>query len=202
MKINTDFFKKLPARETRITIPTWFTLLRIALTPVLVVLMIKSLWPAAFWCFVIASLSDMFDGTLARMRNEQTFLGACLDPLADKFLILSCFFTLAFVSTPLFVLPAWFVWIVLAKELMLVAGVIFFYAKFGYLQIQPTMLSKITTTVQLCFIGWLFTCYFFHWLPIKTYAVMVGAVLVLAIASLVQYAYIGWQLITKSSGKK
>ncbi len=187
-KINLNFFKKLPAHEKKITISTVLTLVRIILAPIIVVLMIYGSWGAAFICFVSASLTDMLDGNLARMRGEKTFLGAFLDPIADKVLILSCFFTLAFVHTPLFVVPFWFVFLVLFKEMVLLCGAVLFYVVCGYLPINPTLLGKLTTVMQMCFVIWLFACYFFQWMPVKTYYTMLGLLIILVFASLAQYA--------------
>ena len=129
IKLNFQFFKQLPASEKRFTISTLFTVLRIVLTPFIVAAMAMHFWGAAFILFSIASVSDVVDGYLARSLSEQTFLGACLDPIADKFLILSCFFALAFIRSPLFTIPLWFVLLILIKELILVGGtaLIFFW---------------------------------------------------------------------------
>jgi len=186
-----NFFKKLPPHEKKITISTMLTLGRIALVPCIVGAMIIGWWGTACALFCIASVTDVLDGYLARRFNEKTFFGACLDPIADKLLILSCFFTLAFVQSPLFTIPQWFFVLVLVKELILIGGSVTFYFVKGYIDIQPTLLGKSTTVVQMCFIIWLFACYFFNWLPVKTYASMLGIVLVLVFASLVQYVRIG-----------
>ncbi len=198
LKINLRFLKNLPAHEKKLTLSSLFTLARIALVPFIVGAMIAQQWGVAFFLFVVASATDFFDGYIARLRNEQTFLGACLDPLADKLLVLSCFFTLAFVSTPFFKLPSWFVWAVLFKELILIVGAGAMYAIKGHLEVRPTWLSKITTVVQLSFIAWLFACYFFGWFPVKTYYTMLGVVLVMVFAALVQYAVIGMKQWGKS----
>jgi CDP-diacylglycerol--glycerol-3-phosphate 3-phosphatidyltransferase len=197
-KINFRLLRQIPAEHKRITIPTVFTLLRIALVPIIVGAMVMQHWGIAFSLFMVASCSDMLDGYLARMRNERTFLGACLDPIADKLLLLACFFTLAFVQSPLFVIPRWFVWFVLCKELLLVAGVVWVLIYKGYLEIvQPTMLGKLTTVAQIGFIMWLFACYFFAWVPIKTYYISLGILFVLVGASFVQYARIGLRILSK-----
>jgi len=121
-KLNLRIFRHLPDHEKRITIPTLFTFLRILLTPLIVFAMIKWYWGLAFFLFVVAAFTDIIDGYLARIFNEKTFLGACIDPLADKFLILSCFFTLAFVETPLFNIPQWYVVLILSKEVTQLTG--------------------------------------------------------------------------------
>ncbi len=190
-KLNLRIFKRLPAREKRITIPTMFTIGRIALTPFIVGSMVGGFWGFAIFLFVLSALTDIIDGTLARIRGEKTFLGACLDPIADKFLILSCFFTLAFVDTPLFDIPQWFVLLVLGKEIIQLTGASILYYVKGHLDVRPTMLGKMTTVVQMGFIVWLFACYFFQWLPLKTYYTMLGVLVLLVFASLAQYMQIG-----------
>ncbi len=192
-KLNIHFFKKLPAHQKRMTISTMFTLIRIALVPFIVGAMILQHWGVAFVWFVIAALTDIIDGNVARWWNEKTFLGACLDVVADKLLILSCFFTLAFVQSPLFSIPLWFVLLVLCKELIVIVGALIILLINGHLNVSPTWLGKITTVIQICFIIWLFACYFFHWLPIKTYYSMLGLVLCFVFASLFQYIRIGGQ---------
>src|SRR3990167_8993776 len=124
MKLSWRFLQQLPDREKKLTLSSWLTIARIALTPVIVIGMIKQWWGVASILFAVACITDMLDGNLARLRNEQTLLGACLDPIADKVLILSCFFTLAFVQSPLFAIPKWFVFLVLVKELLLIIGAI------------------------------------------------------------------------------
>ncbi len=196
----TELLKRL-RNETVITVPTWFTIVRIVLVPCIVWAMVGQQWGMAFGLFIAASLTDAVDGTLARLTGQQSFLGACLDPLADKFLLLSVFFTLAFVQSPLFAIPLWFVRTVLAKEIVQIGGAAAIFALRGDLTVQPTLLGKLTTVVQMSFIAWLFACYFFHWLPVKTYYTMLGLMLALVGASFVQYAQMGLvQLKSNRSG--
>jgi len=191
-KICPDFFKKFLARYAReraVTVSTMFTIARIVLTPFIVYAMTVGWWGVAFSLFVCAALTDVIDGGLARLLDQRTVLGACLDPIADKVLLLSCFATLSFVSTPLFTIPLWFVSFVLAKEFLLVGGAVALYYTRGYVDICPTKLGKATTLVQVLFIIWLFACYFFHWLPVKTYYMVLGTVTLMVSASLVHYSY-------------
>lgn len=191
VKLNWHFFKQLPEREKKITLSTIITFVRVALVPFIVASMVTGYWGAAFVLFAIAALTDLLDGNFARLLNEKTFLGACLDPIADKLLLLSCFFTLAFVQSPLFSIPLWFVLLVLCRELILISGVIVVLLLDGHLQVRPTLFGKLTTVVQMGFIIWLFACYFFHWLPRKTYYTMLGIVIIMVFVSLMQYVRIG-----------
>ncbi len=191
MKINWRFIKRLPAQEWRMTIPNFLTISRLLSVPLIVIMMVQHKWGVAFWAFLFAVVTDVCDGLLARYLNQKTFLGACLDPIADKLLILSVYFTLAFVQSPLFTIPLWFVCLVLIKELLLIGGAVLIFYQKGFLKVDPTWLGKATMVVQSCFIIWLFACYFFHWLPVKTYYTALGVVLILVLSSLYQYVKIG-----------
>ncbi len=183
--------------QYRFTIATFFTVIRLLLIPFIVASMITQHVHAGFILFVIAAATDLVDGFLARLLDEKTFLGASLDALADKLLLISCFITLAFFPLPLFPVPYWFVLFVLAKEAILIIGALFLYIRNGFVKIQPTRLGKFTMLMQTLFIIWLFACYFFHWLPIKTYYVMLGLLMVIVITSLFQYISIGWNYLKK-----
>jgi cardiolipin synthase len=191
------FLRTMPASEFRITLSTLCTLVRIGLVPCIVVAMIMQYWALACILFISAAITDVLDGALARWRNEHTFLGASLDPIADKFLVLSCFFTLAFMQAPLLGVPVWFVVLVLCKEVLLVAGAFSIYYRTGHLEIKPTYLGKATTVIQICFIMWLFACYFCGWVPLKTYYILLGVMLAAIIISFVHYMTIGLQQLRR-----
>ena len=201
LKLNLDFIRRLPAKDKKITLSSIFTLTRIFIAPFIVGAMITQRWGIAFVLFLYACLTDMIDGKIARLLGQQTFLGACLDPIADKILILSIFFTLAFVQSPLFSIPAWFVWLVLCKEIILVGGAFLLYLINGHIDVRPRLLGKLTTVAQMGFIIWLFACYFFEWLPIRTYSSMLGILLVLIFASLIQYIGVGLSFLSEGEEK-
>jgi len=190
-KFSFSLFSKLPAHEFRITYSTLLTLARFIITPCIVTSMFWGKWGTACILFVVASLTDLFDGMVARLCNQKTFLGAVLDPLADKFLLVSCFTTLALTTALPFPVPYWFVLLVLIRELIIVAGFVYiYYAKSG-INVEPTRLGKITTTLQMLFIMWLFACYFYGWVPAKTYYFSLYTITALVIISFIQYAKIG-----------
>ncbi len=94
------------------TISNKLTILRIILVPVFVALMMLNMGLAATIVFVVASLTDMLDGYLARKRNEITNFGKFADPIADKILVVSALLCLMEIA----VIPAWAVIIVIARE--------------------------------------------------------------------------------------
>ena len=105
-----------------INLPTWITIVRIFLTPVLVVvLMTRVTYLETFglsWqmigviVFLLASCTDYLDGWLARRRNQVTTLGILLDPIADKLLTSAAFISLVQIG----VARAWMVWIIIGRE--------------------------------------------------------------------------------------
>jgi cardiolipin synthase (CMP-forming) len=195
IKFNRKFLYTLFADEKKLTIANMLTFIRILLVPFIVHAMVIQWWGAAFFLFITAALTDVADGFLARRYNEKSFFGACLDPVADKLLLLSCFFTLAFVQSPLFAIPGWFFAIVLIKEMVILGGSLLLLLLDCGFTVHPTMLGKATTVVQVSFITWLFACYFFHWLPIKTYYCMIGIMLCFVLLSCYQYLRIGLRYV-------
>src|SRR5881296_2961845 len=105
-----------------INLPTWITIIRIFLTPVLVVVVLLSrefLDPIGLrWqmigviVFLLASFTDYLDGWLARRRNQVTTLGILLDPIADKLLTSAAFISLVQIGAA----PAWMVWVIIGRE--------------------------------------------------------------------------------------
>ena len=178
-----------------ITISTIFTLLRIALTPCIIIAMIMHRWSLACGLFIFAAATDALDGFLARALHQETYLGSILDPLADKILLISCFAAIAFIDSPLFTIPPWFVLVILIKELFLIVGFGGLYIRSGAIAIRPTLLSKLTTVCQVLFIFWLFLCHFYNWVPIKTYYVMLGSLMTLILLTLMQYMVISYRFI-------
>ena len=127
---------------------TWanrITLLRLLLTPLLIILLLRGerLWP--LYIFVLAALSDVMDGVVARWRNEQTTLGRFLDPVADKLLLSSTFLTLAILGRS----PMWVFIVVLFRDLLILIGWNVLFILTRNARVEPRWLGKTTTLVQM-----------------------------------------------------
>lgn len=139
------------------TISNKLTILRIIMVPVFVVLMMLDMRIAATIVFVVASLTDMLDGYLARKRNEITNFGKFADPIADKILVISALACLVEVA----VIPAWAVIIVVAREFivsglrMAAASRNVVIAADGFGKIK-TITQMISITMLLLGFGWIF----------------------------------------------
>jgi cardiolipin synthase (CMP-forming) len=126
------------------TIPNFITLLRIILAPVFVIYLINDHLTAAFIVFVVCMVSDGVDGFVARFFNQKSKLGAYLDPLADKLLLVTAFVVLAAMGH----LPAWLTVTVIARDVMILLGVLTIHLNKLELRIRPSALSKINTCLQ------------------------------------------------------
>jgi cardiolipin synthase len=127
------------------TLPNAITLARLCAVPAAVWLILKGQLDLAFWVFVAAGASDGLDGWLARVRNTRSRLGAVLDPIADKALLVSAYITLAVIG----VLPDWLAILVVFRDLLIVGGVLLLYVLGEPPQIRPLMVSKVNTLAQI-----------------------------------------------------
>ncbi len=126
-------------------IPNLITVMRILLTPVLIILLLNAFFNKALAVFVAASLSDGLDGLLARYLKQKTILGAYLDPIADKLLLSATFITLA----TLHLVPSWLTVIVVSRDVIIVLGVAILFVCGPKVFVKPSMISKITTFLQI-----------------------------------------------------
>ncbi len=129
------------------TIPNLITIARLFLVPLIIVAIVNGQWALAFAGFVVAGVSDAVDGYLARHCGMASELGAWLDPLADKALIVSIYVTLAIVGA----IPVWLVVIVAARDIMIVSAVILSWLLHRPLAIRPFVVSKLNTAAQIAY---------------------------------------------------
>jgi cardiolipin synthase len=135
-------------------IPNFLSLLRIILVPVIVIFLIQDEYAKALIVFTVAGLTDALDGTLARLMNKQTELGAFLDPLADKILLSTCFISLSIFH----LIPGWLTVIVISRDFIILLGIMTLSLMSVKYEIKPLFVSKITTALQ---IGTVFFSLFF-----------------------------------------
>lgn len=131
--------------NTAINVPNILTLVRILLTPLFVILLLKNLFTMALFVFALAGISDALDGFIARYFNQRTVLGAYLDPLADKLLLLSAYITLAALKG----VPSWLAVIVITRDVIIILGIAVLTLTDKPYEIKPSIISKCTTAMQL-----------------------------------------------------
>ncbi len=127
------------------TLASKITVLRILAIPFFVVALLEKHVAAAQMIFALCILSDVLDGILARIRQERTPLGAFLDPLADKLLLVSTYILFSYMNW----IPLWVFVAVLSRDLIIILGWTTVYILTGNAKIEPRPLGKITTFLQM-----------------------------------------------------
>ena len=141
------------------------TIVRLLLIPVFVLLGVyygasvrdhtpqPTLWFSAILVFIVASVSDGLDGYIARRYNQRSRLGAILDPIADKGLLLAALLTLTF-SDWGYQFPLWYTILVITRDVVIVAGSFGLHYLNGIVQVRPSWVGKTTTVFQMIALGW------------------------------------------------
>lgn len=132
-----------------LNIPNIITLCRVFAVPFMVWLILKHDLHSAFWLFVLAGVSDGVDGYLAKVMKAQSTLGAFLDPIADKLLLVSAFVVLGVQG----LIPLWLVIMVVFRDLAIVIGAGLIELLTHDLKMSPNFSSKINTTVQIVLVA-------------------------------------------------
>ena len=123
----------------------WLTILRIVLIPVFVTLLVYRKLGLALVVFGAAALTDLLDGWVARTRGMSSRLGAFLDPLADKLLLIASFVTLTWLKA----LPFWITAVVFSRDVMLIVGALLIHMVGGRIYPRPTWAGKAATFLQI-----------------------------------------------------
>jgi len=135
---------------TVLNVPNFLTLLRLLAIPCFLIFLEDGSFREALAVFFAAGVTDGLDGAIARLTHTKTALGAMLDPLADKLLLVSSFIALGFMHE----VPRWLTVIVLSRDVMLVLGYGFLFMFTGQMmEIRPTASGKLGTFLQLMSVG-------------------------------------------------
>ncbi|QPC87346.1 CDP-alcohol phosphatidyltransferase family protein [Mesorhizobium sp. NBSH29] len=127
------------------TIPNMITILRFLLVPGVVLALLTDKMGWAFAGFLVAGISDGIDGFIARQFNQRSELGAYMDPMADKLLLVSVFLVLGFMDQ----LPIWLVITVVSRDALIVAAVMLSTVMENPVAMKPLLVSKANTAVQI-----------------------------------------------------
>jgi len=135
---------------SRLTIANQLTILRIVLVPIFVVLMLYDRLGAALLVFLTAGITDALDGFAARLASQRTSLGAWLDPMADKLLLVSTFIVLTWPGLGLANrFPIWLTVCIISRDLVIVLTVVIVNLAIGRRTFSPSMLGKIATVTYM-----------------------------------------------------
>lgn len=146
------------------TLPNQITIARILLIPVFVVLAIyygktaqaghpdETLRLATIGVFLLAACSDGIDGWLARRFHLKSRLGAVLDPIADKGLMLTAIITLSVTEWP-YELPVWYPVLVISRDVIIIVGCGVLYLLNEHFEVRPLLVGKVSTFFQMLTVG-------------------------------------------------
>jgi cardiolipin synthase len=121
------------------------TILRLAFIPFFAILVVAQEYRGALAVLTVAALSDVVDGIVARVLKQETPLGVALDPIADKLLMTTAYFTLAFREA----LPWWLTILVIGRDLGIIITALLISLVAGYRPFRPTVLGKASTAAQV-----------------------------------------------------
>jgi cardiolipin synthase (CMP-forming) len=172
-----------------LNLPNFLTLLRILTIPVFLEFLSYHFFWEALVVFAIGGLTDFLDGFVARWMNQQTPLGAYLDPVADKLLVITSFMMLGSIGG----IPMWLGIVVVVRDVLIVLGyaIIYFLVE-ERLQVKPTLVGKWSTTSQLLTLAVaLVMLHDPRLLPAPVLVIFVDATAIVTVVSGCQYLYKG-----------
>lgn len=165
-------------------LPNFITIARIFAVPVVVWAIVSARPGVAFWLFLAAGISDAIDGFIAKRFHLQSELGAYLDPLADKALLVSIYVTLAVAGY----VPQWVAIAVVSRDIMIVSAVILSWVLAKPVVIRPLVISKLNTAAQIAFAAFVLASLGFGFPPGPAFDL--GMVLVGGLTALSAAAYL------------
>lgn len=144
-----------------LTLANLLTVFRMVLIPLLVTLILSNHPVWAFTVFVLAGMTDLFDGLLARWLKQSSRLGALLDPTADKLLMTACFIALSIPDHPKSIpdfeianhVPVYLIIVTISRDVFIVMIALLIHLTSGLGSFPPTMLGKLTTATQIITVG-------------------------------------------------
>ncbi len=128
-----------------VSLPNLITLGRLLLVPVIISLLLDGRHVLVFTLFLVAGVSDAVDGFVAKRYNSATALGAYLDPLADKALLVSIFVALGILNH----LPVWLVILVVSRDILIIGAIVLSFLIGHPVVIAPLRISKANTFLQI-----------------------------------------------------
>ncbi len=133
----------------RMLLPNLISLARLLAVPVAVYVILQGQYALAFWIFVAAGVSDAVDGFLAKRFDAVTEIGAYLDPLADKVLLVGVYVALNHMGH----IATWLVFLVVFRDFLIIGGALLYQTLTQSLEMDPLFISKVNTVTQITFAG-------------------------------------------------
>lgn len=172
-----------------LNLPNTLTITRIVIIPIFITAVIYKRYDYALYLFVIAALTDTLDGLIARLTNQKTVLGTFLDPLADKFLLVTSFILFSINGW----LPKWLTITVISRDIIVIIGWVLIYLITHTSNVEPTITGKAAIAMQLILLCYVLLEINIASLP-EINRVLIWATAALTIISGLHYIYRGLKL--------
>ena len=176
------------------TWPNLLSLVRLLSLPLIIWLFSEKLFMYAFAAFIIAGLTDLFDGFLARVLKTSSQLGKYLDPIADKVLLVGLFVTMGIKG---YVFP-WLVILITFRDLLIVGGLLLLFVTNKKYNIKPVFISKINTLLQITLASWVLYKLAFETENLYVSETLITLVTITTIVSGISYVIIFLKHISQS----
>jgi cardiolipin synthase len=166
------------------------TLVRIALTPLFLILLLSNYLFLVLAVFSMMAITDAIDGFIARAKKQRTQLGSFLDPLADKLLLTTAFISLAVLQ----IFPSWVAIVIVSRDVIIVLGVLGLFLLSGKCIIAPSVLGKSSSALQMITVAFALLLYALEYpSPFPNYLSLFTVLLTLV--SGVHYIYLGTRIL-------
>jgi len=172
-----------------LNLPNLITIARILMVPVVVWAIASREMQVAFLLFLAAGVSDAVDGFLAKNLGMASELGAHLDPLADKTLIVSIYVSLGITEA----IPRWLVILVVSRDILIIGGVMLAWFLGRPMTVKPLLVSKLNTAAQIVFACLVLAALAFRFDPEPAQAVIMWTVAALTLLSVGFYVREWWR---------
>lgn len=131
------------------TVPNLLSLLRMAIIPLFVIALLEEQPKRALILFLVAGITDLLDGAIARFFDQRSLLGTYLDPIADKLLLVTAYVMLSLPGMPGAGIPLWITVLVIARDVLIVVMALVLYLAHGVPSFPPSWISKVNTVAQV-----------------------------------------------------
>jgi len=173
-----------------LNLPNSLTIARIVIIPLFIIAVIYKRYDYALYMFIVAALTDTLDGFIARLTNQKTALGTFLDPLADKFLLITSFIVFSMNGW----LPKWLTITVISRDVIVITGWVLVYLITHTSNVKPTVTGKAAIAMQLILLCYVLLDINVGFLPNDIQNVLIWLTAALTIISGLHYIYRGFKL--------
>lgn len=174
---------------TVVNVPNTLTIIRIVIIPIFVTAVLYDKYKYALYLFIFAAFTDMLDGLFARISNQKTALGTFLDPLADKFFLVTSFILFALYGW----IPKWLAITVISRDVIVIIGWLLIYLIMHTSHIEPVLLGKIAITLQMITLAYVLFTVNVSFLPPVPDLLLFLTAFITALSGL-QYIYRGFKV--------